>query len=224
MFFGLSPDQILFILKGAGWTLVLASMGFVGGAVVGLPLALARARGGRILRAFTGGYVQLMQGIPLPVLMFLVYFGISIGGFDLPALVAAGTAMTLYSSAYLGEIWKACIQAVPKTQWEAAECLAMSPIQRAVYVILPQAARIAIAPTVGFLVQIVKNSSYAVVIGFFDLTYSARVINNSTFKPFVVFTIAALLYFAICYPLSSLSYRLEKRLSRTKHVDVPPAA
>lgn len=212
--FGISIEQLLFILQGAGWTLVLSVMGFVGGAVIGVPLALARSRGGRVLKAVTGAYVQLVQGVPLPVIMFVVYFGISIGGFDLPALVAAGLAMTAYSSAYLGEIWKGCIQAVPRTQWEAAECIALRPLQRVVYVILPQAVRIAIAPTVGFLVQIIKNSSYAVVIGFFDLTYSARVVNNSTFKPFVVFSIAALIYFAICYPLSSLSYRLERRLTR----------
>ncbi|WP_454719486.1 MULTISPECIES: amino acid ABC transporter permease [Cupriavidus] len=213
---GLSFDQVLFILHGAGWTLLLAGMGFVGGALVGVPLALARSRGGRVLRAVTGAYVQLVQGVPLPVIMFVVYFGISVGGFDLPALVAAGIAMTAYSSAYLGEIWKGCIQAVPRTQWEAAECLALTPLQRAVHVILPQAARIAVAPTVSFLVQIVKNSSYAVVIGFFDLTYSARVVNNSTFKPFVVFSIAAALYFAICYPLSSLSYRLERRFNKAR--------
>ncbi|MDP9877723.1 polar amino acid transport system permease protein [Variovorax boronicumulans] len=212
--FGISIEQLLFIFKGAGWTLVLSAMGFVGGALIGVPLALARSRGGRVLRATTGAYVQLVQGVPLPVIMFVVYFGISISGFDLPALVAAGMAMTAYSSAYLGEIWKGCIQAVPRTQWEAAECIALRPLQRVAYVILPQAVRIAIAPTVGFLVQIIKNSSYAVVIGFFDLTYSARVVNNSTFKPFVVFTVAALIYFAICYPLSSLSYRLERRLSR----------
>lgn len=211
---GISFDQIGFIFKGAGWTLVLSLMGFVGGALVGLPIALALSRGGRLLRRVTGAYVQLIQGIPLPVIMFLCFFGISIAGFDLPSLVAAGLAMTAYASAYLGEIWKGCIQAVPRTQWEAAECLALRPLQRVVDVILPQAVRIAIAPTVGFLVQIVKNSSYAVVIGFFDLTYSARVVNNSTFKPFVVFTLAALLYFAICYPLSSLAYRLEKRLAR----------
>ena len=212
--FGISIEQLLFIFKGAGWTLVLSAMGFVGGAVIGVPLALARSRGGRMLRVTTGAYVQLVQGVPLPVIMFVVYFGISISGFDLPALVAAGMAMTAYSSAYLGEIWKGCIQAVPRTQWEAAECIALRPLQRVAYVILPQAARIAIAPTVGFLVQIIKNSSYAVVIGFFDLTYSARVVNNSTFKPFVVFTVAAVIYFAICYPLSSLSYRLERRLTR----------
>lgn len=215
MFLGISVDHLIFILRGAGWTLVLSGMGFIGGTLVGLPLALARARGGWMVRSGAGAYIQLMQGIPLPVLMFVIYFGISIAGFDVPALVAAALAMTAYSSAYLGEIWKGCIQAVPRTQWEAAECLALKPLQRAVYVILPQAARIAIAPTVSFLVQIVKNSSYAVVIGFFDLTYSARVVNNSTFKPFVVFTIAAMLYFAICYPLSALSYKIEKRMSRT---------
>lgn len=212
--FGISIDQLFFIFKGAGWTLVLSAMGFVGGALIGVPVALARARGGLVIRSLTGIYVQLMQGIPLPVIMFVVYFGISIAGFNLPALVAAGLAMTVYSSAFLGEIWKGCIQAVPKTQWEAAECLALRPVQRVVHVILPQAVRIAVAPTVSFLVQIIKNSSYAVVIGFFDLTYSARVVNNSTFKPFVVFTIAAVIYFAICYPLSSLSYRLERRLKR----------
>ncbi|MHA7678642.1 amino acid ABC transporter permease [Cupriavidus sp. PET2-C1] len=210
----LSLDQVLFILRGAGWTLLLSAMGFVGGALVGLPLALARSRGGRVLRMATGAFVQLVQGVPLPVIMFVVYFGISVGGFDLPALVAAGIAMTAYSSAYLAEIWKGCIQAVPRTQWEAAECLALTPLQRVVHVILPQAARIAVAPTVSFLVQIVKNSSYAVVIGFFDLTYSARVVNNSTFEPFVVFSIAAVLYFAICYPLSTLSYKLERRFKR----------
>ncbi len=158
--------------------------------------------------------VQLIQGIPLPVIMFVVYFGISIGGYDVPALVAAGVAMTLYSSAYLGEIWKGCIQAVPKTQWEAAECLALTSFQRLVYIILPQALRIAVPPTVGFLVQIVKNTSYAVVINFFDLTYSAKVINNSTFKPFIVFTIAALIYFAICFPMSVLARRFERKLHR----------
>ena len=211
---GISLEQLQFILRGAGWTLLLSSMGFLGGAVVGLPLALARSRGGRLLRGVTGCLIQLAQGIPLPVLMFLCYFGISFAGYDLPSLVAAGLAMTAYSGVFLAEIWKACIQAVSKTQWEAAECLALRPIQRVCYVVLPQAARIAVAPTVGFLVQIVKNSSYAVVIGFFDLTYSARVVNNSTFEPFAVFSIAAVLYFVICYPLSVLSYRLEKRLKR----------
>nr|WP_157115381.1 amino acid ABC transporter permease [Paracoccus contaminans] len=211
---GLTPDQLLYILRGAGWTLVLSTLGFAGGVAIGLPLALARTSSSRLLRIPAAIWVQIMQGIPLPVLMFVSYFGMSIGGFDVPALVAAGVAMTLYASAYLGEIWRGCIEAVPRTQWEAAECLALTRTQRLVSVILPQALRIAVPPTVGFLVQIVKNTSYSVVIGFFDLTYSAKVINNSTFKPFTVFTIAALLYFAICFPLSLCARRLERRLRR----------
>jgi polar amino acid transport system permease protein len=213
--FGLTIEQIAFIFRGAGWTIVLSLLGFVGGTIFGLPVALARASRRRSLKILSGLFVQLVQGIPLPVIMFVVYFGISIGGYDVPALVAAGIAMTLYSSAYLGEIWRGCIQAVPKTQWEAGECLALTNTQRFVFVILPQALRMAVPPTVGFLVQIVKNTSYAVVIGFFDLTYSAKVINNSTFMPFTVFTIAALIYFAICFPMSVMARRFERRLNRT---------
>ncbi len=213
--FGLTVEQLTYIFRGAGWTLVLSLFGFVGGTILGLPLAVARATGSGVTKTVTGGIVQFIQGVPLPVIMFVVYFGLSIGGFDVPALVAASVAMTLYSAAYLGEIWKGCIQAVPKTQWEAAECLAFTSLQRFFYIILPQALRIAIPPTVGFLVQIVKNTSYAVVINFFDLTYSAKVINNSTFKPFVVFTLAAVVYFIICFPMSMLARHFEQKLHRT---------
>jgi polar amino acid transport system permease protein len=211
---GLTIDHLLYILRGAGWTLILSLLGFVGGTIIGLPIALARSSHVWALRTASSVFVQLVQGIPLPVIMFVVYFGLSISGYELPALVAAGIAMTAYSGAYLGEIWKGCIEAVPTTQWEAAECLALTRTQRLVDVILPQAMRIAIPPTVGFLVQIVKNTSYSVVIGFFDLTYSAKVINNSTYKPFTVFTIAALLYFVICYPMSVMSRRFERKLKR----------
>lgn len=212
---GLTPEQLQFLLQGTGWTLLLSLMGFVGGTVIGLPVALARSAKSPWLRRASSLYVQLVQGVPLPVIMFVVYFGVSIYGFSVSALVAAAIAMTLYSSAYLGEIWKGCLLAVPKTQREAAECLALSAPQRLIHVILPQALRIAIPPTVGFLVQIVKNSSYSVVIGFFDLTYSAKVLNNATFTPFAIFTIAAALYFAICFPLSLFARRFERKLARS---------
>lgn len=212
--FGLTIDQILYIFQGAIWTIVLSLLGFVGGTVLGLPLAMARAARKRWVSRTASLYVQLVQGIPLPVIMFVVYFGMSIYGYNVSALVAAGMAMTLYASAFLGEIWKGCLQSVPKTQWEAGECLALTSYQRFLYVILPQALRIAVPPTVGFMVQIVKNTSYSVVIGFIDLTYSAKVINNSTFNPFVVFTLAALIYFAICFPMSVFARRFERRLHR----------
>jgi polar amino acid transport system permease protein len=212
---GITFPQLLFILQGAGWTLVLSLLGFVGGTVIGLPAAIARTSKNGALRIAIAAYINIIQGIPLPIIMFLAYFGISIAGFNVPALVAAGIAMTAYSSAYLAEIWRGSIESVPKAQWEAAECLALTNLQRLTHVILPQAVRISIPPTIGFLVQIVKNTSYAVVIGFADLTYSARLINNTTFKPFTVFTIAAVLYFAICFPLSKYSKTLERKLKRS---------
>lgn len=212
---GITYPQILFILQGAGWTLVLSLLGFVGGTIIGLPAAIARTSSNGPLRIAVAAYISLIQGIPLPIIMFLAYFGISIAGFNLPALVAAGIAMAAYSSAFLAEIWRGSIESVPKAQWEAAECLALTNLQRLTHVILPQAVRISIPPTIGFLVQIIKNTSYAVVIGFADLTYSARLINNTTFKPFTVFTIAAVLYFAICFPLSRFSKTLERKLNRS---------
>src|SRR6476646_2763380 len=208
---GLTLEQIGFLLRGAGWTIVLSLLGSVGGTIVGLPIALARSSNSRWLSLSSGAFVQLVQGVPLPVIMFVVYFGISIGGFDLPALIAAGIAMTLSSSAYLGEIWKGSIQAIPRTQWEASECLALTPLQGFAFVILPQAVRVAIPPTVGFLVQIVKNTSLASVVGFVELARAGQIVNNSTFEPFIIFCIVAAIYFAMCYPLSLASRVLERR-------------
>ena len=120
--------------------------------------------------------------------------------------------MTIYVSAYLGEIWRGSIQSVARTQWEAAECLALSRWQRLSLVILPQAVRIATPPTVGFMVQIIKNTSLASIVGFVELVRAGQLINNSIFQPFLIYVLIAALYFALCYPLSAWSRRLEMRL------------
>ena len=210
--FGL--DQIPFLLIAAGWTIALSAVAFVGGGALGFIVALARVSDIRLLRGLSQAYVQIVQGTPLLILLFLIYFGIAIIGFDsVPAIVAAGAGLTIYASGFLGEIWRGCIESVSRTQWEAAECLALSRWQRMTRVILPQAARIATAPTVGFLVQIVKNTSLASVVGFVELSQAGKLINNSTFQPFRVFIAVAVLYFIICYPLSAWSRRLERRLN-----------
>ncbi|MET0311925.1 MAG: amino acid ABC transporter permease [Burkholderiaceae bacterium] len=208
------------MLQGAAWTLGLSAFGFIGGGLIGFLVALGRTANSRTLRLATGLYVQLVQGTPLLILMFLSYFGLGILGFNVPALVAAGLAMTIYASAYLGEIWRGSLQAVPRTQWEAAECLSFSGPQRLFLIIVPQALRIATPPTVGFLVQIVKNTSLASVVGFVELARAGQVINNSLFEPFLVFTLMALMYFALCYPLSLWARALEKRLATGRRVPI----
>ena len=205
-------NHLYFLVQGAGWTIALSLMAFVGGGVLGFGVALARLSRNRALRWLALGYVQLVQGTPLLILMFLSYFGLSIMGLSLPAIVAAGLSMTIYVSAYIGEIWRGCIEAVPRTQWEAAECLALTRTQRLFMVILPQALRIATPPTVGFMVQIVKNTSLASVVGFVELARAGQIINNSLFEPFMVYMLVAGLYFLLCFPLSWWARKLEYRL------------
>jgi polar amino acid transport system permease protein len=206
-----NANHLLFLLQGAGWTAILSLIAFVGGGLCAFIVALARVSPHRSVRAATGLWVQLVQGSPLLVIMFLAFFGLPTLGIKVSALAAAGVSLTIYVSAYLGEIWRGAIQAVPRAQWEAAECLALSRTQRMFKVVLPQAVRLATPPTVGFMVQIVKNTSLASVVGFVELARSGQIINNSIFEPFIVYLFIAAIYFALCYPLSVWSRRLERR-------------
>ena len=199
-------------------TLALSMLTFVGGGLAGLAVALARIAPVRAVRVAATAWIQIVQGTPLLVLMGLCFYGPSIAGIgSMPALIAAALAMTIYSSAFLGEIWRGCIQSVHKSQWEAAECIGLTRWQRMQKIVLPQALRIATPPTVGFMVQIIKNTSIAsLVIGFAELSYNAKVLNNSTFQPFIYFGCAALMYFAMCYPLSRWSRTLERKLNASR--------
>ena len=208
---GFGASHFAFLLQGALWTLVLSLVAFAGGGLCAFAVALARVSPRRAVRLTAGLWVQLVQGSPLLVIMFLAYFGLPTLGVKVSALAAAGVSLTIYVSAYLGEIWHAAIQAVPRPQWEAAECLALSRTQRMVKVVLPQAVRLATPPTVGFMVQIVKNTSLASVVGFVELARSGQIVNNSIFEPFIVYLVIAALYFAMCFPLSAWSRRLELR-------------
>ena len=209
----LGLNHLIYLLIAAEWTIVLSLIAFAGGSVLGLAIALMRVSKSAVVRGVASGYIQLIQGTPLLIVLFLSYFGLGIIGLKLVPLVAAGISLTLYAGAFLGEIWRGCIEAVPKTQWEASDCLGLNRVQQYTYVILPQAVKIAIPPTVGFMVQIVKNTSLASVIGFVELARAGQIVNNSTFEPFVIFTCVAAIYFALCYPLSVASRTLERRVN-----------
>ena len=209
---GFNLNHLYFLLDGALWTICLSLIAFIGGGLAGGVVALCRISRVRPIRWLAYAYVQLIQGTPLLVLLFVSYFGLSIAGLTLSGLAAAGISMIIYVSAYLGEIWRGCIESVAKTQWEAAECLALTRAQRLRLVILPQALRIATPPTVGFMVQIIKNTSLASIVGFVELVRAGQLINNSIFQPFLIYLLIAALYFAMCYPLSAWSRKLENKL------------
>lgn len=207
----LNANHLVYLLEAARWTLLLSVIAFVGGGILGLMLALMRVSKLKVLRLLASGYIQFIQGTPLLIVLFVSYFGLGIMGYKLIPLVAAGLSLTIYAAAFLGEIWRGCIEAVPRTQWEASDCLGLNRFQQYAYVVLPQAVRIATPPTVGFMVQIVKNTSLASVIGFVELARAGQIVNNSTFEPFAIFVAVAAIYFAMCYPLSVAARALERR-------------
>ncbi|GHD03800.1 amino acid ABC transporter permease [Pseudorhodoferax aquiterrae] len=205
-------DILRNLLLALRWTVVLSLIAFVGGGLVGLALLVARLSGKRGVEPLVAGYVQLFQGTPLLMQLFLAYFGIALFGIQTSAWVAASVALTLYTSAFLTEIWRGCVAAIPRGQWEAADSLALSFGEKLRHVVLPQAVKIAVPPTVGFLVQVVKGTALASVIGFIELTKAGTMITNATFKPFVVYSCVALLYFVLCFPISLYAKNLERKL------------
>ncbi|GES45219.1 ABC transporter permease [Rhizobium dioscoreae] len=206
-------DILRGLLLAARWTVLLSLVSFAGGAIVGailLFLRIGKAKAGRIAVRY---FVELFQGTPLLMQLFLAFFGLGLFGIDVPAWLAAGVALTLWSSAFLTEIWRGCVEAVAKGQWEASASLGMGYLQQMRYVILPQALRIAVPPTVGFSVQVVKGTALTSIIGFVELSKAGTVITNATFQPFTVYGFVALIYFALCWPLSKSSQILERKLN-----------
>lgn len=201
------------LLLATRWTIVLSLAAFLFGGIVGLMilfLRISRARGARLVAR---GYIELFQGTPLLMQLFLAFFGLALFGINVPAWLAAGLALTLWSAAFLAEIWRGCVESIAKGQWEASASLGMTRLEQMRHVILPQAMTVAVPPTVGFSVQIVKGTALTSIIGFVELTRAGTIVTNATFQPFLVYGLVALIYFALCWPLSKSSQMLERKLN-----------
>lgn len=201
------------LLDAAVWTIALSLIAFVSGGLVGLGLLFLRTSQVPWLTAPTRLYIEFFQGTPLLMQLFLFFFGVALFGVEVSPWTAAWLALTLWTSAFLTEIWRGCVEAIPRGQWEASSSLALSYVEQMRYVVLPQAARIAVAPTVGFSVQVIKGTALASIIGFVELTKAGTMLNNATFRPFLVYSLVALIYFCLCFPLSFIAKRLEGRLN-----------
>jgi polar amino acid transport system permease protein len=201
-----------YLVLAARWTLLLSAIAFVGGGLVGLLVTLLRVSPLAPLRWVAGSWILVVQGTPLLAWLFVFYFGLALVGFPISTWLAVTVAYSIYASAFLAEIWRGALQSIPRQQWEAGAALALSFVEQLRYVIMPQAVRVAIPPTVGFLVQLIKNTSLAAVIGFVELTREGQLTTAATFRPFTVFMVVAGIYFAICFPLTLWSRRLERTL------------
>jgi polar amino acid transport system permease protein len=178
--------------------------------VVGLGILLARVADRTWIRRLAEGYIGVFQGTPLLMQLFLVFFGLPLLGFRIEPWSAAAISLSLFASAFLAEIWRGGVEAIPRGQWDAAKSLGLSYAMRMRLIVLPQAFLITASPMVGFLVQLLKSTALASIIGFEELMRAANAINNATFEPLTVYGLVALIYFALCFPLTSLSRRIRQ--------------
>jgi polar amino acid transport system permease protein len=206
-------NEFLFLLQGLKWTIALSLLSFVLGSLVGVFVALARTADNSILRRVTAAYISVFQGTPLLMQLFVVYYGIALFQIKIDAWIAVAIAFTLHASAFLGDIWRGCIQAIPKGQSEAASALGIHYFDRMRDVVLPQAFKISLPATVGFLVQLTKGTSLAAIVGFIELARAGQIVSNQIFQPLLVFGVVGALYFVLCWPLSLYGTHLERRLT-----------
>ncbi|WP_226580657.1 amino acid ABC transporter permease [Acuticoccus sediminis] len=211
------------LLTATQYTIYLTLIAFLGGGLIGAVVATAKITTSRTARTLASGYIWLFQSVPLLMLLFLLGLGVPrLIGMNINSWLAASIALTLYASAYLSEVWAGAVNGVAKGQWEAGFALGLRFRPVLWTIIAPQALRLAIAPTVGFMVQIIKGTSLAYIIGFHDLMTIGRRWANAPVpgtEPFVIFPLMALIYFCLCFPLSKLSRRLERRLGAVHGAD-----
>lgn len=203
------------IFRGALLTLFLVVSSGILGSLLGLALAIARTSPSRIARWISAVYTDFLRGQPVLIILLFIYFAI-------PLIFPAATfsrgftaivGLSIYGAAYIAEIFRGSIEAIPKGQSEAAEALGMHYFLKSWYIILPQAMRIAVPSWIGFLISLVKASALVSVIGYVELTKAGRIVSTINQEPLTTFLIVAAFYFVISYPLSLLGRWYERRLA-----------
>ena len=221
MFEAFGPEHLLSLLKGAVWTIVLCVISGVIGSIAGMILGLARTSPSRIARWISAIYINLIRGIPILVIIFFMFFGLPLlfPDLDLSKFASAVIALSVFAAAYVAEIVRGSIEAIPKGQSEAAEALGLGYYAKFRYVIIPQAMKIVVPPGIGFLIGLVKDSSLVTVIGFIELTRAGNIVSNLTGDPITTFLVVGAMYFVICYGISLLGRWYENRTG--VHFDSP---
>lgn len=204
-------DILRNLLFATRWTILLSVAAFVGGTIVGIAILMLRISKRNWARRFASGYIALFQGTPLLMQLFLMFFGLPMLGFRIEPWTAAVLALTFFASAYLAEIWRSGVEALPLGQWDAGASLGLHRVQELRLIVLPQAFAITRAPVVGFLVQLIKGTALTSIIGFDELLRTSNAITNATFEPFTVYGLVAVIFFVLCYPLTQYARVLEKR-------------
>ncbi|MDN3720171.1 amino acid ABC transporter permease [Roseibium salinum] len=217
------------LLEATQFTIYLSLIAFLGGGLIALAVTAARVSPLKPLNRAFAAYTWLFQSAPLLMLLFLFGLGVPrLFDIQVDPWYAAGIALTLYTSAYLAEVWRGALTAIPAGQHEGGKALGLTFVQIMVLIILPQAVRLAIAPTVGFMVQIIKGTSLAYIIGFHDLMAIGKRWANASVpgtQPFIIYPIMAMIYFFALFPVVRVVPSPgKKRLGSTSSKGRPTAA
>ncbi|WP_342422314.1 amino acid ABC transporter permease [Paenibacillus sp. FSL E2-0178] len=211
--FELAYDYRNFFLSGLKYTLLLAVMGVFFGFVLGIAVSLLRMSKWRILRFIATAWVEFLRGTPMLVQLFLIHYGLPEFGISLSPIQSGAITLTINSSAYLAEIFRAGIQGVDRGQTEAARSLGMKQGMTMRYIILPQALK-NVLPAIGNeFITIIKESSIVSMIGVADLLFEARSITSITYEGLSPLIVIAAMYFVLTFTLSKLLGILERRLN-----------
>lgn len=209
-------NMMVVLISATQWTIYLSLTAFFGGGLIGLVFTVLKIAPVKWLQKVATAYIWLFQAIPLLMLLFLIGLGVpAFFKVDVPPWVAATVSLTLFTSAYMSEVWRGALESVPNGQWEGGQALGLKFTEILLFIISPQALRIATPPTVGFMVQVIKGTSMAYIIDYNDLMRWGKKIANSQLdgaEPYIVYPIVALIYFCLCYPLSEWSKSLEKSM------------
>jgi polar amino acid transport system permease protein len=202
-----------YLLKGALYTLYLSAICLTLGLIIGVLSGILSVIPFRLIRGCIFLYIYIIRGIPLLVLLFLVYYCLPMFGIELNPGIAAATSISLYNGAFISEIIRGAIISLPVSQTDAAKSLGMRYWLYMRKVILPQAMRYAIPPIINIALMCIKFTALVSIISVWELTFAGKEMAEATLRPFLIYAEVALIYFVFCFSLSRVGLSLEKRIS-----------
>jgi polar amino acid transport system permease protein len=202
-----------YLLKGAVYTVALAIITIGLGLILGVVLGVLAYYAGKPVRALITTYVFVFRGLPVLIVVFLFYYLPPMWGFNLDVYVSAALALVFYSGAFVTEIVRGAIGAIPAPQVDAAKSLGLKTVPMLRLIILPQAMRFSLPPLLNNTIMSIKITSYSSVVGVWELTFAAREVVERTLAAFEIFAGVMAIYFVLCFPLSLIASRLEHRYS-----------
>ncbi|MBM7641788.1 amino acid ABC transporter permease [Streptococcus loxodontisalivarius] len=211
--FGLMWDSLGYVLTGLPYTLGIAALSFLTGMTFGFFLALMRRSKNGFISIFTRVYVSIMRGVPMIVVLFMLFFGLPYFGVQLPALLCAYIGFSMVSAAYISEIFRSAISAVDHGQWEAARALGLPQKTIIRRVILPQALRIAVPPLGNVVVDMIKSTSLAAMITVPDVFQNAKIVGGREWDYMSMYVLVAIIYWTLCFLFERFQAMLERYLS-----------